>query len=53
MIKQIIYRSNLILEKDTLILAVFTQVQREKVYRWKLPVTKDYNVPDHNSHYLI
>ena len=41
MIKQIIYGSNLIFEKDTLIHLVFNQGQGKKVYRWKLPVIED------------
>ena len=38
MIKQIIYRSNLIFEKRSLIHLVFNQGQGEKVYGWKLSV---------------
>ena len=41
MIKQIIYRSNLIFEKRSLIHLVFDQGQGEKVYGWKLSVIED------------
>ena len=41
MIIQIIYRSNLIFEKKSLIHLVFDQGQGEKVYRWKLSVIED------------